>query len=170
MLKAARERLRHEPAHQISLRELARSIGVSHGAPYRHFPQREDFNLALAAYCVREWTQFQEQSTAKLAGRARLIGLGESYVTWAVDNPHAFGLAFDPSLDDSSEPLAGAAAGHRRLLLEVIAGALGGQPGPGSEALASGLWCTVHGAAQLVISGRLQREAVAGIVQAVAPE
>src|SRR5271154_7271500 len=34
----------------VSLREVARIVGVSHNAPYRHFPTREALLAAVAAY------------------------------------------------------------------------------------------------------------------------
>ena len=39
-LDGARDLLQRIPAHQISLREVARLAGISHAAPYKHFPDR----------------------------------------------------------------------------------------------------------------------------------
>lgn len=48
LLKAAEHSLRTQRAAQLSLRDLAREVGVSHAAPRRHFPERQDLLDALA--------------------------------------------------------------------------------------------------------------------------
>ena len=52
LLEAARDALRSGRAAQLSIRELARTIGVSPNAPYRHFADRDALfrALALAGY------------------------------------------------------------------------------------------------------------------------
>lgn len=48
LLEAAEHSLHSGGAAQLSLRDLAREVGVSHGAPRRHFPDRQDLLDALA--------------------------------------------------------------------------------------------------------------------------
>ncbi|MDI5967313.1 TetR/AcrR family transcriptional regulator [Streptomyces sp. SL13] len=48
LLDAAERRMREQGADQLSLRDLAREIGVSHAAPRRHFPDRQALLDALA--------------------------------------------------------------------------------------------------------------------------
>jgi AcrR family transcriptional regulator len=48
LLDAAERGLREHGADQLSLRDLAREIGVSHAAPRRHFPDRQALLDALA--------------------------------------------------------------------------------------------------------------------------
>jgi AcrR family transcriptional regulator len=48
LLEAAERRLRTHGVARLSLRDLAREVGVSHGAPRRHFPERQDLLDALA--------------------------------------------------------------------------------------------------------------------------
>ncbi|RSN42505.1 MULTISPECIES: TetR/AcrR family transcriptional regulator [Actinomadura] len=48
LLDAAERGLREHGSDQLSLRELAREIGVSHAAPRRHFPDRQALLDALA--------------------------------------------------------------------------------------------------------------------------
>ncbi len=40
--------MRERGVQELSLRELAREVGVSHGAPRRHFPDRQALLDALA--------------------------------------------------------------------------------------------------------------------------
>ena len=48
LLDAAERGLRTQGAEQLSLRDLARELGVSHAAPRRHFPDRQALLDALA--------------------------------------------------------------------------------------------------------------------------
>src|SRR5271170_5026435 len=48
LLAQAERTLRERGAQDLSLRELARAVGVSHGAPRRHFPDRRALLDALA--------------------------------------------------------------------------------------------------------------------------
>ena len=48
LLDAAERGLRTQGAGQLSLRDLARELGVSHAAPRRHFPDRQALLDALA--------------------------------------------------------------------------------------------------------------------------
>jgi AcrR family transcriptional regulator len=48
LVQAAEHSLRRGGAEQLSLRDLAREVGVSHAAPHRHFPERQDLLDALA--------------------------------------------------------------------------------------------------------------------------
>ena len=48
LLDAAERGLREHGADQVALRDLARELGVSHGAPRRHFPNRQALLDALA--------------------------------------------------------------------------------------------------------------------------
>src|SRR2546422_330429 len=49
LLRAAGKTLERRGIAALSLREAARRAGVSHNAPYRHFPDREALLAALAA-------------------------------------------------------------------------------------------------------------------------
>jgi hypothetical protein len=42
LLAEAERTIRERGVHDVSLRQLAREVGVSHGAPRRHFPDRQE--------------------------------------------------------------------------------------------------------------------------------
>src|ERR1700736_4378582 len=48
LLAQAERTVRERGVQDLSLRELAREVGVSHGAPRRHFPDRQALLDALA--------------------------------------------------------------------------------------------------------------------------
>src|SRR5258708_321301 len=86
LLKAAGKALEQKGIASLSLRDAARRAGVSHNAPYRHFPHREALLAALAA-----------EGFALLAERLRGRQgpeLGVAYVQFALQHPQRFRLMF----------------------------------------------------------------------------
>src|SRR5258708_15493721 len=77
----------------MSVREAARRVGVSPGAPFRHFPSRIALMTAVAEEAQR---RFRVEIDAALAeapvddplARFRCIGL--AYLRWAMRNPAHF--------------------------------------------------------------------------------
>jgi AcrR family transcriptional regulator len=153
--------LERMPAAQISVRELAREAGISHGAPYKHFGDRHGFLVALAATCMAEFLEAQQQATAATMPGERLIRVGEAYVSYGAAHPHAFALIFDTEVSPPADPppaLAPLIASHAALLHDAIrdalhAGLLPADVDPAT--LGAALWSQAHGLTQLVIAGRI---------------
>lgn len=100
LLDTAEAQLADTDADELSLRALARAVGVSQTAPYRHF---RDKNELLAALATRGYRKLLEQleSAAQAAGddpEAEMHGFARSYVNYAVGNPDLFKLMFGPAL------------------------------------------------------------------------
>src|SRR5580692_8937647 len=57
LLRAAISLIAEVGPTAFTLREVARRAGVSHNAPYRHFPSKDDLMAAVAAEGFRELTQ-----------------------------------------------------------------------------------------------------------------
>src|SRR6266850_4711197 len=86
LLQTAGKVLEKEGLGELSLRELARRAGVSHNAPYRHFPDRDSLLAALAA----EGFALLENEMRGLGARA----MGEVYIRFALQHPQRFRLMF----------------------------------------------------------------------------
>lgn len=86
LLRTAGKMLEREGLASLSLRALARRAGVSHNAPYRHFPDRERLLAALAG------EGFELLGNA-LESRPRRE-MGEAYVEFALAHPQRFRLMF----------------------------------------------------------------------------
>jgi AcrR family transcriptional regulator len=145
-----------EGAGALTLREIARRAGVSHGAPRRHFPTHLEL---LSAIARRGFTELGGRVTTALgdgtAGpRAQLSELARVYLEFALDNPGMYELMFRHDLLES---------GHLRLrdtslplfgtLVELVGRA---RPGADARAVAGALWANLHGVAQLWRWGSLQ--------------
>ena len=143
----------------LTLREIARRAGVSHGAPRRYFPTHLEL---LSAIAHRGFTQIGARVTATTAAhgdgtaspRAQVAELARTYLEFALDNPGMYELMFRHDLlesghlrlRDTSLPLFG-------VLVELIGRA---RPDADARAVAGALWANLHGIAQLWRWGSLQ--------------
>jgi AcrR family transcriptional regulator len=90
LLTAAARALATRGDADISLRELARELGVTHAAAYRHFAAKSDL---LAALATRGWVRLAEVVVAVIADSAaddaaeRLRRVGRAYLAFAAANP-----------------------------------------------------------------------------------
>src|SRR5215211_1339565 len=96
LLRQAERMLRDQSLDQLSLRELARQVGVSHGAPRRHFADRQALLDALAeAGFARLGAELQEAVDG--AGEdyeARLRAIAAAYVRFAIHDAALLELMF----------------------------------------------------------------------------
>ncbi|WP_437498018.1 TetR/AcrR family transcriptional regulator [Sorangium sp. So ce1099] len=146
---------------RFTLREVARRIGVSHAAPYRHFPDKRALMTELA---VQASTALRAQIKAALesAGgdlRARFLAAGFAYVRFALEHPAPFHVMYSSEVDAEDPRVAAATSQSLELLLGFIeeaqrAGAFPpGEPG----VLAVPIWAMHHGLATLAASGNLSK-------------
>ena len=136
----------------LSLREVARRLGVSHNAPFKHFASREALLAAMAE-------QGFEDLAARLAGamtgapREAMTGRALAYVTFALERPAVFRLMFGGQVDPAHHPaLAERAESSLRGITRHIAGAYG--EAALDEATLSA-WAFVHGLANLLLDGQI---------------
>jgi AcrR family transcriptional regulator len=156
---AALELVAERGASGFTLREAARRAGVSHTAPYNHFPSREALLAALA-----------EEGFMGLGAALRSVGPGEplrrlrdmgiAYVRFAVENAAHVRVMFGAALPDRSAfpALVEAARTAFAPLLDSIcdcqrAGAI--RSGDPIE-LALAAWSLVHGLSSLIADGQLE--------------
>jgi AcrR family transcriptional regulator len=160
LVATARACLDEHGLEGLTLREVARRAGVSHGAPLRHF----DSLVALCSAVATEAFQGLYAAVAEAleaAGddpRQRLRASGAAYVGFAVANPGAYSLMFRPDRCDMADPdLRDAAdAAFAQLLFSVSeAQGAGWRPDEHTAELAGVVWASVHGIASLTIQGSL---------------
>lgn len=146
-----------EGAQALTLREIARRAGVSHGAPRRHFPTHLELLSAIARRGFEELARraaAADRHDAAANPRDRLTVLGHTYLEFALGNRGMYELMFRHDLlisghlglRDTSLPLFGR-------LVELV-----GQARPDADArlVAGTLWANLHGIAQLWSWGSLQ--------------
>jgi AcrR family transcriptional regulator len=144
----------------LSMREVARRAGVSHQAPYHHFPDKASI---VASLVERGFTMLAERMEACEARRGsppqRLARVGRAYVDFALEQPVYFRLMFRPELVDLSRFPSAQAAGARAftVLQRLVAARVEGQRMPARKvkAMVSLHWSVVHGLAALMLDGSL---------------
>jgi AcrR family transcriptional regulator len=161
LLDCARRIIHEEGIGQVSLREVARRLGVSHGAPAHHFKNKQALLTALA---VQGYERLAETLIGELSAsgtkdpRRQLEVIGRAYVRFAVENPDHFGMMFElASLDEKDVDLMRASETCYGVLVRTVhackkAGYLGTRS---PETMAVAAWSLVHGLAKLWNDGRL---------------
>ena len=94
-----------EGMQALSLREIARQAGVSHGAPRRYFPTHLALLSAIARQGFAELTARspRRSGTAQASPRAQLMALGRVYLDFALTNRGMFELMFRHDLLESNQ-------------------------------------------------------------------
>ena len=159
LLRAAVEIAEADGVGAIGLREAARRVGVTHGAPYRHFENQQALVAAVAEQGFRE-LMAEVQAAQAIAGAdvlARFHALGVAYLRFALAHPGQFRVMF--GAEAAAEPsVRSAEAAVFALAVNEIASAqrqgliAAGDP----QELALLAWSTSHGLAVLMIDGLVQ--------------
>jgi AcrR family transcriptional regulator len=150
--------LAREGIQALTLREIARQAGVSHGAPRRYFPTHLELLSAIAREGFAELTAavMEVLGDRRRNPRATLMALGRRYLDFACDNQGMFELMFRHDLLESNRlglretslPLFG-------MLVDLVAQARP-QAEVGARVVAGALWANLHGIALLWGWGSLQ--------------
>jgi AcrR family transcriptional regulator len=148
----------------FSLREVARRAGVSHRAPYNHFPEKLDLLAAVAAVGFERLRDGLLRATAGINESEKLlVAICGTYVRLGLENPALYRLMFGPVLSDTGTAdrptVAKIAGAQARAVLEevVLHGARSGTfavspENPQDLALtAISVWSATHGLTMLVI-------------------
>ncbi|WP_310718015.1 TetR/AcrR family transcriptional regulator [Streptomyces lydicus] len=158
LVQAGVELVGKEGVQALSLREIARRAGVSHGAPRRYFPT----HLSLLSAIARQGFADLAARVAEVLGagrpdpRAGLMTLARLYLDFARTNRGMYELMFRHDLLESNQ------LGLREtsLPLFTVLVDLVRQVEPRTEVpppvIAGALWANLHGIAQLWEWGSLQ--------------
>lgn len=151
LLEAALAILQDHPADAVGLREVARKVGVSTAAPYRHFESREALLAALAERGFRE-LQSRLQSAINEHGPAALSELGREYVSFALENQNLFDLMLR---GERASPPSQELRETSRAVFDLMQGAVDEVAGKPSRHGAIGAWALVHGLSVLAAERQL---------------
>jgi AcrR family transcriptional regulator len=154
LLDGSRALIVESGLESLTLRAVARRIGVSTAAPYHHFQSRAEVIAAL----VREnFETLDAYSSTAIEGHtsthAKLQALGMVYVTYALEHTADFRLMFRPELSVPPAPSELERAPVFRVLLNVLRES---HLDPNRlEVTALTVWSLVHGLATLLVDGPL---------------
>ena len=151
LLEAAEAVLAERGAQGLTLRDVARAAGVSHGAPYHHFAS---LNELLAAVAERGFVILGDAMAEAVAvpdTRERLLRVAQAYVDCARAHPERFRLMFGPLLASKDEHPALKDAAQRAFGFVLAAANAHDKKHGASLALAG--WSLAHGLSHLMIDG-----------------
>jgi AcrR family transcriptional regulator len=165
LLDAALELIDREGPSAVSLRSLARRLGVSHAAPANHFPDKAALFTAIA---VEGFELLGAAIVAAVGGAGpdatpgqRLRAAGRAYSGFAVGHPAHFAVMWQRDLLHNDDPaLAAAGEATFGLLLGGVRDvqSAGWAAGADERTVAYLAWSVVHGLAALWLGGSLERD------------
>lgn len=93
LIKATVGLIQEGGIENVSLREVAKRIGVSPGAPFRHFRSRTDLLTAVAEQTTRALRDEVMLAYGRTEGANPLVrfrSIGTAYMRWVIKNPTQF--------------------------------------------------------------------------------
>jgi len=150
LVRAARRILEKDGLADLSLRQVARAVGVSPAAPYHHFADKQALLDAVATQGFAALTSEMLTRMAKETDpAARLDASGIGYVVFAVDNPALFRLMFGGEELSANATLTEAGKKAYGVLQAAVADT--SPEGTADPLVCVRLWALVHGIAKLIV-------------------
>jgi AcrR family transcriptional regulator len=162
LIEEGRKMFEENGASELSLRELARRVGVSEAAPSRHFRGKEELLAAIAVTGFEELAEERARIAAlETSPVKRAREMMTSYVRFARAHPGIFHLMTGPRLLEEfvRGDIEATSNDSYRLFSESIydLARASGWPEKQMELLAHAAWSMEHGLATLLLSGRAPR-------------
>ena len=143
----------------VTLRSLAKELGVSPMTPYRYFENKQELFAMVRTEAFRRFADAQRDAVAGSEDpEDALRMLGRAYVSFALDEPDAYHIMFEllqapagtyPELE--AEQARAFSYLHAAVQASVEAGILEGE----SLRRAHYLWAQIHGLVSLHLAGKL---------------
>lgn len=106
----------------VSLRALAEELGVSRGAPYRHFPERDQLLAEVAARGFARLDALGEQVAAQpLGAPGRLVAAAQRFLDFVDAHPQLFRLMYDSGLTQRADAFPALAAAQKSTYDRIFA-------------------------------------------------
>jgi AcrR family transcriptional regulator len=158
LIDAGMDLLAERSVDELSLREIARRVGVSATAVYRHFPDKQALVFAMCKRGAEALGEAQVNAMeAAGGGTAGFDATGQAYIRFALDNPALFRMMMTTRPSAEYLEMDISVVNHAmQLLRENVAKML---PEGSSEAArqmaAIHAWSLVHGMAMLMLDGQI---------------
>lgn len=182
ILEAGRAQLRDRGAAALSLREIARTIGVASSAVYRYVPSRDALLTRLLVDGYSDLADVVDASVANMedgsSPAVALQALGCAMRDWALDHPEQWSLLYGSPVPGYRAPAASTQAPALRIVQRLVRIASQTSPAPGplprdyesflqdsasevapeQAAWAVRAWCTITGTISTQVFGHLGPE------------
>jgi AcrR family transcriptional regulator len=143
----------------VTLRSLAKTLGVSPMTPYRYFENKDELFAMVRAEAFRRFADAQRDAVEGVEDpQEALRKLGRAYVTFALEEPDAYRIMFELFQARAGtyvelEAEQARAFSYLRAAVELLAKAVFLEGNPLHRA--HFLWAQVHGLVSLHLAGKL---------------
>lgn len=122
LLRRTVEVIADEGTDAVSLRGLARDLGVSHAAPARHFASRDELLRAVVLEGAQAMVARARGAVARAEDDAiaHLQAMGQSYLDWALANPAHYRAMRNPEVRRGRDELQGVIAQFATMIRGAI--------------------------------------------------
>ncbi|MFH8793618.1 TetR/AcrR family transcriptional regulator [Streptomyces sp. NPDC017941] len=123
IVSAAESHIAEDGPHGLSLRAVARSLGMTVQALYHYFPSRDDLVTALITKAYGDLADAVQRATETAPDEPDLPGLvvaAEGYRRWAIDHPERFQLLYGTPLRHYHAPVDGPTTEANRRMSAVF--------------------------------------------------
>lgn len=158
VLKAAFAQVAQRGLRELTLREVARKIGVTHAAPYHHFKDRDALLDAMAEEAFAELDRAMEDSKRDVsAPDDQLHALGRAYINFAQNRPERIEVMFRRAGKSGDKFESKVGRGAFQHLVDAVAACQAQGLAPAGDPLdiALSAWSLVHGFSALWVEGPL---------------
>ena len=159
LVLAALDFLAERRTSDLSLREVARRVGVSHPAAYHHFASKGALLAAVAARGFERLDALMATQAAEIEDPlGKFVALGLGYVRFSDENPQLFRLMFRRESFGSADPggvVDAARPSFDRVLAAVGAACAELPDAPDPRTTTVLAWAAMHGLASLWVDGAL---------------
>jgi AcrR family transcriptional regulator len=161
LIQAGIEILSKEGVGGLSLRKVAKRAGVSHSAPYAHFPDKQSLIAAISTEGFNQLYTHLDAAVSSYADdpKRQLIEGTQAYTSFAIDHTDIFKIMFSGILEKEKDYPAFVDISQKtfqRVVDVVRACQSAGVLGAGSaEMLAVSVWGQVHGIVSLALEGQI---------------
>lgn len=153
LLACARALLEEAGPAALSVREIARRVGVAAPSVYHHFTNLDAITLALVEQGFAEFLLQLKAAPANTKGRLRETG--EAYIAFARANPNLYRLMFGEGFRPASSVSASIRQLRQQAYDKLSVGLSLRLPPEKVPNAALYLWSLTHGLALLIIDGQL---------------
>lgn len=168
--------IEEEGVERLSLRDVARRLGVSHQAPYKHFPSRDHILAEIVRRAFEAFARHLDARPRSDEPYEDLGSMGRAYLEYAREHPLSYRLMFGTPLPDpAGHPGMMESARHAFSLLRdclLRMREVEGRPATAEVAERDALfvWSTMHGLSGILQSHALPTLGLSGAVLATAVE
>ena len=161
LIQAGVEILSKEGIEGLSLRKVAQRVGVSHNAPYSHFPDKQSLIAAVSTEGFKQlYNELDVVVSSYLNDPRRQLQEGAwAYVQFAMNHTDTFKIMFSDVLEKEKEYPAFIEISQRTFnrVVDIVracqeVGLLRDTP---SEIMAVSVWGQIHGIISLILEGQI---------------